>query len=516
MLKRSARAAVRPMRSIRGAVRALTAWRSTSTSYRRDVLDALERGGASRGRPLHVAIVASRSGPAIAERDRTVSEALRHGFEGLGFRVSIVEVADRRAPAWKRTIDVAVVVSAGLERGRLPRDVVSVAMVHEGVDRWLGDPRFDDHDLVVVDDDAVGTALRVRSARTVLRAPRSVADPATATFVRDALALWARAPKLAIHIGPLTWEAAASWGDTPFARALQKEFGRRGWEGSVHVFAERDSGPARRADVALHVFGARAPRVHDGQVSLLWVISHPDRITIRKCEPYDVVFSASDLFAHQLAGRIRPPVVSLHQATDPDRFYPDPTGPQHDLLFVGSSRKIRRRILADLAATSHEVAVYGGGWTRDLLQPHRLHGEWIPNWELRRYYSSAGIVLCDHYDDMRDEGFISNRAYDALACGAFVVSDRVPAIEDEFDGGLVTYEDADALAALVDHYLSHPDERRTRAERGRAAVLSRHTFAHRVDAIINEVTKLRSDLDARGGPPSTEATERPPTGDGHP
>jgi spore maturation protein CgeB len=137
--------------------------------------------------------------------------------------------------------------------------------------------------------------------------------------------------------------------------------------------------------------------------------------------------------------------------------------------------------------------VYGGGWTPELLDPHRLQGEWIPNHELRRYYSSAGIVLCDHYDDMRDEGFISNRAYDALACGAFVISDRVPAIEEEFDGGLVTYGDADELGRLVDRYLDDPDERRQLATRGRAAVLARHTFAHRVDTIIAEVTRLQSD-----------------------
>ena len=509
---RAGRAIVGGARSIRGAIRSLTRggrtapgsiggrsdvgtdWRSTSTSFRLAFLDAVQGAGASRGRPLHVAVILSGGDRTIAARDRSVADALGHGFAGLGFHVSMVEVPDRAEPAWEATIDVAVVVSAGLERGRVPRDVVSIAAVHDRVEGWLGDAGFDDHDLVVVDDEALGRALRVRSARTALQAPGSLADPAAATFVRDALAAWARAPKVAIHIGPLTWEAAAIWGDTPFARALEKGFGRRGWEASVHVFAERDSGPARRADVALHVFGARAPIVHEGQVSLLWVISHPDRVSSRMCEPYDVVFAASDLFARQLAERIRPPVVSLHQATDPDRFHPDPTGPQHELLFVGNSRKVRRRILADLAGTKHDVAVYGGGWTPELLRPHRLRGEWIPNWDLRRYYSSAGIVLCDHYDDMRDEGFISNRAYDALACGAFVVSDRVPFIEDEFDGGLVTYEDADDLSAIVDHYLSHPDERRARAERGRAAVLAHHTFAHRVDAIIAEVTRVRSDL----------------------
>ena len=510
---RAGRALVGAYRSIRDGARSLTGRRrvapgppgddaraeagadrtSTSATFRSAFLDAVRRPVSSAGRPLHVAIVLSGAGDATARDDRSVADAFTRGLADLGYRTTVLEVTDRKDPVWDPTIDVAVVAAPGLARRRIPRGVVSVAAVHDRVDRWLEDESFDDHDLVLVDDDAAGVALDAGSSRTPLRVPGSMADPAAATFLRDALAAWAEAPRVAIHIGPLTWEAAAGWGDTPFGRALQKEFGRRGWPATVHVFAERDSAPARRADVALHVFGARAPQVRDGQLSLLWVISHPDRITSSMCEPYGAVFAASDLFARQLAERVRPRVVALHQATDPERFHPDPTGPVHELLFVGNSRKVRRRILADLAGTSRDVAVYGGGWTPELLDPHRLRGEWIPNDQLRRYYSSAGIVLCDHYDDMRDEGFISNRAYDALACGAFVISDRVPAIEEEFDGGLVTYGDADELGRLVDRYLDDPDERRQLAARGRAAVLARHTFAHRVDTIIAEVTRLRGD-----------------------
>ena len=45
----------------------------------------------------------------------------------------------------------------------------------------------------------------------------------------------------------------------------------------------------------------------------------------------------------------------------------------------------------------------------------------------------------------------------------------------------------------MDRYLDHPDERRKLAARGRAAVLARHTFAHRVDTIIAEVARLQGD-----------------------
>ena len=84
-------------------------------------------------------------------------------------------------------------------------------------------------------------------------------------------------------------------------------------------------------------------------------------------------------------------------------------------------------------------------------------------------------MLNDHWRDMRDEGFISNRIYDALACGAFVLSDEVPGIGEEFDGAVATYDRAEQLEGLIDHFMANPDERRERAARGRAAVLASHT-----------------------------------------
>ena len=86
-----------------------------------------------------------------------------------------------------------------------------------------------------------------------------------------------------------------------------------------------------------------------------------------------------------------------------------------------------------------------------------MRGDGIPNAEVGRYYASAAIVLNDHWHDMRAEGFISNRIYDALACGAFVISDQVEGIEAEFDGAVVTYRERPELEALIERYLGDPD-----------------------------------------------------------
>lgn len=301
---------------------------------------------------------------------------------------------------------------------------------------------------------------------------------------------WVEARRVGLHIGPQSWADAERWGDTPFARDMQRQLERRGHPAVVLVSQEQGQAVSTRCDMALHIFGVRAPRKRPGQVRLLWVISHPDRVTSELCAGYDVIFVASDIFLEHLRARTEVPLIALHQATDPERFYPDPTGPRHELLFVGNSRGVRRQIIDDLAGSPFDLSVYGGSWTPELLDPKHLKGDWISNDELRCYYSSATIVLNDHWPDMRDEGFFSNRLYDALASGAFVVSDDVPGIELEFDTGVVTYRRRDELIAALDRFLADPEARREVARRGRAAVLARHTFGHRAETILDATKAL--------------------------
>jgi spore maturation protein CgeB len=203
-------------------------------------------------------------------------------------------------------------------------------------------------------------------------------------------------------------------------------------------------------------------------------------------------------------------VTALHQATDPERFWPDPAGPAHELLFVGNSRNVHRRIVDDLADTPHDLAVYGRRWRAELIDPRFVKGERIPNADLRRYYSSAAIVLNDHWDDMRAEGFLSNRLYDALACGALVISDHVVGIETEFDGSIVTYRDRVDLAALIERYLGDETERHERGRRGRAAVLERHTFDARAQVLLAAVTAVERTRQSRPGPSATPPSVGPP------
>jgi hypothetical protein len=313
-------------------------------------------------------------------------------------------------------------------------------------------------------------------------------DPAGA--VADAIDRWLRATRVGIRIPAPHPGVAETWGDTHFARAFRAALQRAGWPARIrlrHVWEHPSVGVD---DVMLDLLGLHETTREAGAVRLLWQISHPELARADLYQRYDAVFVASDPFAARMRDRVGVPVHTLHQATDPERFAPRGGGPAHELLFVGGWRQAGRRILEDLLPTERDLAVYGGRWTPERIDPRYLAGEAIPNAELPAFYGSASIVLNDHWAAMRREGFLSNRLYDASAAGAFVITDHVDGLEAEFDGGVVGYRDRAELRELVDHFLAAPDERLAHARRAREAVLDRHTFDHRARRFVELVTPL--------------------------
>jgi GT2 family glycosyltransferase/spore maturation protein CgeB len=333
----------------------------------------------------------------------------------------------------------------------------------------------------VIADPGPARRLAARHREAVLQ---SHTYAARAVAVREALRAWAASVRYGIWIGVPNVEVQEQWGDYHFGRSLQRALEREGRPTRLHILPSWSQIVSAREDVTVHLFGRSEAPLRRGQVNLLWHISHPDLASPQLYDRYDTAFVASEGFAAGMASVAAVPVLPLHQATDPERFFPDATGPHHELLLVANSRKTRRRIVDDLAGTTRDFAVYGANWTRNLIDPRYVRGEHVANEELHRFYSSADIVLNDHWDDMRQAGFLSNRLYDALACGAFVISDDVPGIGAEFDRAVVTYRSTEHLHDLVERYLAEPQERRRLADIGRSAVLQRHTFAHRVGRIL--------------------------------
>jgi spore maturation protein CgeB len=83
----------------------------------------------------------------------------------------------------------------------------------------------------------------------------------------------------------------------------------------------------------------------------------------------------------------------------------------------------------------------------------------------------------------------SPRVFEALACGAFVLTDQQKDVLALFREGehLVAFSDAADLDRKIEYYLAHPGERQRIAAAGRAEVLRRHTYTHRIARLLEIV-----------------------------
>ena len=228
---------------------------------------------------------------------------------------------------------------------------------------------------------------------------------------------------------------------------------------------------------------------------------------------YDHVFVASEPFAARLRATHGERVSALLQCTDPRRFATGrPTLPEgFDVLFVGNSRNIFRSSVRNAIEAGLPLAVFGTRWAQFIDQSY-IQGENIPNQDLAGYYASARVVLNDHWDDMRELGFMSNRLFDVAACGVPLVSDAIEGLHDLFGDAVHAYDDLSSFKAAVKRALAEPPE--TRAARLELAEQVRrlHSFdvrARSIEGILRGVIGDRGlEVGGKRGRPGPATTPR--------
>ena len=288
--------------------------------------------------------------------------------------------------------------------------------------------------------------------------------------------------KIAAPAGP----AALRWGDLHFAHALGAALEQL----CQTVVIDHRTTHVRRTsyldDVVLVLRGLERVRPQPGRVNLLWVISHPDMVEPDEVAEFDAVFAAGAPWAARMSEEAGRAVELLLQCTEPERFRPDAARPDsgEDVLFVGNSRSVFRPIVRDAIAAGANLSVYGHGW-EEFVDQRSIKGSYFPNDQLPAAYRAAGVLLNDHWEDMRREGFVSNRIFDAAASGARVVSDDVPGVEDMLDGLVRTYRTVDELRDL----LTKPRDEVFPAEEERLRIASMvrrdHSFAARARTLLD-------------------------------
>ena len=426
---------------------------------------------------LQVGIVPGGESSAGGKRALELADALRK--RGVGVRI-----LHRGDEGWDLDVFISVAPTDDAAINNLPPHAVGIGWVLDNTGAWMNADRLSRYDVFVTDSPSAADLLRAAARKYAVVVPGNDLASGGASAFFEILRANLERQRICIKLPAPSWEGVETWGDYHVAVSLKKYLERMGHRTMIQVAEEWSDPVDVNYHVALVLRGIRGCRPKPYHFNVMWNLSHPKSIPDEEYERYDLVFVASEKHALRLAERLEVQVETLLQCTDPEIFYTDRRDEEEtELVFVGNSRMVFRRILKNLLPTEHELAVYGDAWD-GIIDDGFIRARYWPYERLRILYSSAKIVLNDHWDDMRAYGFVSNRVYDALAAGAFVISDRMPEIERYFEGAVVTYSDARDLSEKIDYYLAHPAERRKLADAGRRIVLERDTYARRARKIV--------------------------------
>lgn len=279
-----------------------------------------------------------------------------------------------------------------------------------------------------------------------------------------------------------------NWGDSFFVNDLAEALRAQG----LQVADDRLQNwyrPTREFDdVELVIRGKSAYRPSGKAKSILWVISNPDSVSVEEVQSFDMVFAASASWAKAMTERSGKNVEVLLQATNPQRFKlqaPD-QALKSEVLFVGKTRSVFREVVEFAVRANAPLSVYGEGWSEKIDQRF-VKADFLPNTKVPLAYASCTLLLNDHWQDMREQGFASNRLFDAAACGARVLSDHIDGLDEIFGGLVKTYRDFETFRQLVNSPGAWPSE----AERKKLAakVAKEHSFEARAKTLVARVAR---------------------------
>lgn len=244
-----------------------------------------------------------------------------------------------------------------------------------------------------------------------------------------------------------------------------------------------------------------------GVITVLWFVEDYLRFTYWReaAQYYDFVFTIQRgecIKAIQAAGARE--VHYLPTAADPEIHRPIQLSGEEirrwgsPLSFVGAGYHNRQQMFAALANMPFKI--WGTEWPgcRPFDKLVQEEGRRLSPDEYIKIFNATQVNLNLHSSTERDGvdpygDFINPRVFELAACGAFQLCDERSLLAEVFTPGeeIITFNNLSDLKDKISYYLEHPEARRVIAERARARVLSEHTYAHRMQQMLEIIFQSR-------------------------
>lgn len=127
-------------------------------------------------------------------------------------------------------------------------------------------------------------------------------------------------------------------------------------------------------------------------------------------------------------------------------------------------------------------------WTDYLADASAYGGSLNYHRELPGFYQCVDVNL--NFTSLQMKNGLNQRVFDVPASGAFLLTDYKEALWEMFaPEEVVTYRTLEEAREKLAYYRKYPETRRRLAARARERVLSRHTYEHRVQVMVREMTE---------------------------
>lgn len=153
----------------------------------------------------------------------------------------------------------------------------------------------------------------------------------------------------------------------------------------------------------------------------------------------------------------------------------------HEIAFIGTANgefPYRQTLMHELASRYRERFLWVGRYNAN-----ELRGQ-----DLSDFIASTKIIIGD---SVYSKGYWSNRIYETIGRGGFIIHPNIPGLEKEFTyyKHFVPYDygDFDGLFEKIDYYLTHDTERKYIAQTGQEYVRENHTLINRCQQLLKIV-----------------------------
>lgn len=173
----------------------------------------------------------------------------------------------------------------------------------------------------------------------------------------------------------------------------------------------------------------------------------------------------------------------LPHAAEPDAYPHTEQVKKYDVCFIGHLQRVKnynginRVEMLDRLFKEFPNFYFG---TRNPMDPKLNMFE-----DAAKHFDESKIVL---NISIKDD--LNMRLFEVLSSGSFELTNYLPTLKNVGikDGKhLVTYKNLDEMVKLVKYYLKHDRQREAIAKQGHELAMSKHTYQHRVETILEVI-----------------------------